>query len=73
MGAPSPPPRRALPPPSPPVTQTPVETVDNTLEDRQRKARNIRGGRSSLIVNRGGASGLGGDDADTSIKKKTLG
>jgi hypothetical protein len=70
MGAPSPPPRPA---PAPVPAPKPV-AVDTTAQDTdQRQARNKRMGRSSLIVNRGGAQGLGGGDDNASIKKKTLG
>tara|TARA_R110002167_G_scaffold74398_1_gene208255 strand:+ start:190 stop:333 length:144 start_codon:yes stop_codon:yes gene_type:complete len=44
-----------------------------STEEREKRAGNKRSGRSSLIVNRGGAQGLGGGDDNASIKKKTLG
>ena len=65
------------PPPRPVYTPTPVTKptpapapVDNAVSAREKTASNKRRGRSSLISNKGGASGLG-DDA--SGEKKTLG
>jgi hypothetical protein len=44
-----------------------------STEERKDRANKKSKGRSSLIVNRGGAQGLGGGDDNASIKKKTLG
>tara|TARA_R110001583_G_scaffold156992_1_gene308897 strand:+ start:187 stop:417 length:231 start_codon:yes stop_codon:yes gene_type:complete len=76
MGAPSPPPRPApapAPAPTPKPVAAPAEPVSQSTEEREQRASNKRSGRSSLIVNRGGAQGLGGGDDNASIKKKTLG
>ena len=54
---------KTAPPPKP-------APVDNSAAAREKAAANKRRGRSSLISNKGGASGLG-DDA--SGEKKTLG
>tara|TARA_R100000656_G_scaffold5166_5_gene6849 strand:+ start:1547 stop:1780 length:234 start_codon:yes stop_codon:yes gene_type:complete len=62
----SPPPRPVYTPPPPPKPAP----VDNSAAARQKAAENKRRGRSDLIANKGGASGLG-DDA--SGQKKTLG
>lgn len=70
MGAPSPPPQPAPQPAPAPVASS--NENQKVADDRQRKAQNKRGGRSSLIVNRGGAAGLG-DSNNSSIQKKTLG
>ena len=70
MGAPSPPPRPA---PMPKPVAAPAEPVSQSTDERQKRARNKSMGRSSLIVNRGGAQGLGGGDDNASIKKRTLG
>jgi len=70
MGAPSPPPRPA---PMPKPVAAPVEPVSQSTDERQKRAKNKSMGRSSLIVNRGGAQGLGGGDDNASIKKRTLG
>jgi len=72
MGAPSPPPRPApAPAPAPKPVAAPAEPMSQSTEERQ--ARNKKTGRTSLIVNRGGAQGLGGGDDNASIKKRTLG
>ena len=63
----APPPRPVYSPP-PPVSKP--APVDNSAAAREKAAANKRRGRSSLISNKGGASGLG-DDA--SGEKKTLG
>ena len=63
----APPPRPAYAPPS---TKPAPAPVDNSASMRQKEAENKKRGRSSLIMNKGGASGLG-DDA--SGQKKTLG
>tara|TARA_R110001599_G_scaffold102059_2_gene260730 strand:+ start:1105 stop:1341 length:237 start_codon:yes stop_codon:yes gene_type:complete len=78
MGAPSPPPRPApapapVPKPKPAPVAAPSEPMAQSTEEREKRAGNKRSGRSSLIVNRGGAQGLGGGDDNASIKKKTLG
>jgi hypothetical protein len=76
MGAPSPPPppRPApAPAPQPAPVAAPAEPMAQSTEEREKRASNKRSGRSSLIVNRGGAQGLGGGDDNASIKKKTLG
>jgi len=70
MGAPSPPPRPA---PMPKPVAAPAEPVSQSTDERQKRAKNKSMGRSSLIVNRGGAQGLGGGDDNASIKKRTLG
>ena len=70
MGAPSPPPRPA---PMPKPVAAPAEPVSQSTDERQKRARNKSMGRRSLIVNRGGAQGLGGGDDNASIKKRTLG
>ena len=76
MGAPSPPPRPA-PAPKPAPKPAPVadvaEPMAQSTQEREKRASNKRSGRSSLIVNRGGAQGLGGGDDNVSIKKRTLG
>tara|TARA_R110002020_G_scaffold27580_2_gene89019 strand:+ start:872 stop:1090 length:219 start_codon:yes stop_codon:yes gene_type:complete len=72
MGAPSPPPRPA-PAPAPKPVAAPAEPVSQSTDERQKRAKNKSMGRSSLIVNRGGAQGLGGGDDNASIKKRTLG
>lgn len=72
MGAPSPPPPSPAPAPVPkPVAK--AEPMSQSTEERQGRADNKKMGRSSLIVNRGGAQGLGGGDDNASIKKRTLG
>ena len=58
------------PAPAPVYTPPPPAPVDNSAAAREKAAANKRRGRSSLISNKGGASGLG-DDA--SGEKKTLG
>ena len=59
------------PAPAPVYTPPPEPApVDNSAAAREKAAANKRRGRSSLISNKGGASGLG-DDA--SGEKKTLG
>ena len=70
MGAPSPPPRPA---PAPRPAAAAATPVSQSTDERQKRARNKSMGRSSLIVNRGGAQGLGGGDDNESIKKRTLG
>ena len=64
----SPPPRPVYSPPPPPKPAP--APVDNSAAAREKTAANKKRGRSSLISNKGGASGLG-DDA--SGEKKTLG
>jgi len=49
------------------------QPISQSTEERQKRASNKRSGRTSLIVNRGGAQGLGGGDDNMSIKKRTLG
>lgn len=72
MGAPSPPPPSPAPAPVPkPVAK--AEPMSQSTEERQSRANNKKLGRKSLIVNRGGAQGLGGGDDNASIKKRTLG
>ena len=74
MGAPSPPPRPApAPAPKPAPVADVAEPMAQSTQEREKRASNKRSGRSSLIVNRGGAQGLGGGDDNASIKKKTLG
>jgi|TARA_R110000803_G_scaffold27196_6_gene63678 hypothetical protein len=68
MGAPSPPPR-----PAPVLKPVAVDATSQDTEQRQARADKKKMGRNSLIVNRGGAQGLGGGDDNASIKKKTLG
>ena len=70
MGAPSPPPQK-VETTTAPVKVAKAEPMSQSTEERQ--ARNKKAGRTSLIVNRGGAQGLGGGDDNASIKKKTLG
>jgi len=65
----SPPPRPVYSPPPSPPKPAPAP-VDNSAAARQKAAENKKRGRSDLIANKGGASGLG-DDA--SGQKKTLG
>ena len=65
MGSAPPPP--AYSPPPPPPKPAPV---DNAASSREKTADSKKRGRTSLITNKGGASGLG-DDA--SGQKKTLG
>lgn len=62
----APPPRPAYAPPPAPKPAP----IDNSASMRQKEADNKKRGRSSLIMNKGGTSGLG-DDA--SGQKKTLG
>ena len=62
----SPPPRPVYSPPPPPKPAP----VDNSAAMRQKAAENKKRGRSDLIANKGGASGLGDD---VSGQKKTLG
>tara|TARA_R100001244_G_scaffold127657_1_gene98376 strand:- start:305 stop:544 length:240 start_codon:yes stop_codon:yes gene_type:complete len=64
----SPPPRPVYAPPPPPKPAP--APVDNAASSREKTADNKKRGRSSLITNKGGTSGLG-DDA--SGQKKTLG
>ena len=80
MGAfipsPPPPPKPApapKPAPKPAPVAAPAEPMAQSTSAREKRASNVRSGRSSLIVNRGGAQGLGGGDDNVSIKKKTLG
>lgn len=64
----APPPRPVYtPPPTPKPAPAPV---DNAMSAREKTADSKKRGRTSLITNKGGASGLG-DDA--SGQKKTLG
>lgn len=72
MGAPSPPPRPA-PAPAPAPKPVVVDATSQDTEQRKARADKKKMGRNSLIVNRGGAQGLGGGDDNASIKKKTLG
>ena len=59
------------PAPAPVYTPPPKKApVDNSAAARQKAAENKKRGRSSLISNKGGASGLGDDEAG---QKKTLG
>ena len=72
MGGPAPRPAPA------PVYQKPIQVAKvepeaQSTEERKDRANKKSKGRSSLIVNRGGAQGLGGGDDNASIKKKTLG
>ena len=64
----SPPPRPVYSPPPPPKPAP--APVDNSASARQKTADNKKRGRTALITNKDGASGLG-DDA--SKQKKTLG
>ena len=68
MGGSPPPPPPAYSPPPPPPPLAPGETDE--AKSRKRKAKQKRGGRTSLITNVGGATGLGEDDSG---RKKTLG
>ena len=74
MGGPAP---RPAPAPAPvyqaPIKVAAVEPESQSTEERKDRANKKSKGRSSLIVNRGGAQGLGGGDDNASIKKKTLG
>ena len=56
-----------------PIQVAKVEPEAQSTEERKDRANKKSKGRSSLIVNRGGAQGLGGGDDNASIKKKTLG
>ncbi len=67
-GSPPPPPPAYSPPPPPPAPVAPGETDE--AKSRKRKAKQKRGGRTSLITNVGGATGLGEGDSG---KKRTLG
>ena len=59
----APPPRPVYtPPPAAKPTPAPAP-VDNAVSAREKTASNKRRGRSSLITNKGGASGLGDDEA----------
>ena len=74
MGGPAPRPAPApAPAPRPAPVAAPAETMAQSTEERKDRASKKSKGRSSLIVNRGGAQGLGGGDDNASIKKKTLG
>ena len=53
-----------------PFTKSVPAPVDNAMSAREKTADSKKRGRTSLITNKGGASGLG-DDA--SGQKKTLG
>lgn len=64
----APPPRPVYTPPPPPKPAP--APVDNAMSAREKTADSKKRGRTSLITNKGGASGLG-DDA--SGQKKTLG
>ena len=72
MGAPSPPPQK-VETTTAPVKVAKAEPMSQSTEERQSRANNKKLGRKSLIVNRGGAQGLGGGDDNASIKKRTLG
>ena len=69
----SPPPRPVYtpPPPPPPPPEPEPENTPAAVQKRERNASQRKRGRSSLIANTGGASGLG-DDNSSSVKK-TLG
>ena len=67
-GSPPPPPPAYRPPPRPLAPVAPGETDE--AKSRKRKATQKRSGRTSLITNVGGATGLGEDDSG---RKKTLG
>jgi len=69
----APPPRPVYtpPPPPPPPPEPEPENTPAAVQKRERNASQRKRGRSSLIANTGGASGLG-DDNDGSVKK-TLG
>ena len=64
----APPPRPVYTPPRPPKPAP--APVDNAMSAREKTADSKKRGRTSLITNKGGATGLG-DDA--SGQKKTLG
>lgn len=64
----APPPRPVYTPPPPPKPAP--APVDNAMSAREKTADSKKRGRTSLITNKGGASGLGDD---TSGQKKTLG
>jgi hypothetical protein len=66
----APPPRPAYTPPPPPKPAP----VDNSASARQKTADNKKRGRTALITNKDGASGLGGESgSNASGEKKTLG
>jgi hypothetical protein len=73
MGGPAPRPAPAPVYQAPIKVAAPAETMAQSTEERKDRANKKSKGRSSLIVNRGGAQGLGGGDDNASIKKKTLG
>lgn len=67
----SPPPRPVYAPPPPTPKPAPV---DNSAAMRAKAAENKKRGRTSLITNKDGASGLGGESgSNASGQKKTLG
>ena len=61
-GSPPPRPVYSPQPPAPKPTPTPAP-VDNSAAARQKTADNKKRGRTALITNKGGASGLGDDEA----------
>ena len=63
----SPPPRPVYAPPPPPKPAP----IDNSASAREKTADSKKRGRTSLITNKDGASGLGGEG--NSGQKKTLG
>tara|TARA_R110000772_G_scaffold68162_5_gene151060 strand:- start:2805 stop:3041 length:237 start_codon:yes stop_codon:yes gene_type:complete len=63
----SPPPRPVYAPPPPPKPAP----IDNSASAREKTADSKKRGRTSLITNKDGASGLGGEA--NSGQKKTLG
>tara|TARA_R110000796_G_scaffold43790_4_gene107426 strand:- start:132 stop:374 length:243 start_codon:yes stop_codon:yes gene_type:complete len=65
----APPPRPVYAPPPPPKP-TPAP-IDNSASAREKTADSKKRGRTSLITNKDGASGLGGEG--NSGQKKTLG
>jgi hypothetical protein len=69
-GAPPPRPTYAAPPAPAPVQTPKPSPVENAASSREKTADAKKRGRTSLITNKGGASGLGDD---TSGQKKTLG
>ena len=58
----SPPPRPVYSPP-PPAPKPAPAPVDNSAAARQKTADNKKRGRTALITNKGGAPGLGDDEA----------
>tara|TARA_R110002051_G_C8493303_1_gene463580 strand:+ start:192 stop:440 length:249 start_codon:yes stop_codon:yes gene_type:complete len=67
----APPPRPAYAPPPAPVQTPKPSPVENATSAREKTADAKKRGRTSLISNKGGAQGLGGDES--SGQKKTLG